>query len=1458
MSQAGDQTRLDRGACVVSGVYECGDLRLAQGTVATRVLNRAAAPALIYSSQHARPFPVVALHVQLPATSTASKVRLTLRGASGATLATREVAAWAAGQTRRVAIGFDASDPAQYPTGLYAYTLAVDTVGSAGTGTLRSETGTLAVVNRSRSRFGSGWWVAGLEQLHVSASDTTARLWVGGDGSTRVYRKKAAGVWAADAYDRPDTLRFDATAQQYVRRLPGRAEVRYNRLGLHVRTLGRTQLYSDFEWQGDTLLTRMHLVRGPAFNTGYAYALAYTGGRLDSIVAPGARTLRVAMDANRRVTQFTSPDGSTAGYGYADGTGRITRMTGALQHRTDFRYDGASRLAAAKRWMDPAAGAASDSLVTRFRAAEGLGVADPVAESDVYTLLDGPRADALPDGPGGAPRPDHVRFYLNRFGVPDSTVDPRGQRTRVERRDPTWPALVTRVVSPGPGLGLRRGDNTLRADSVRVTIAAYDGRGRLVSQTDSSTIVGGRAATSTYTWHLDWDALTSSTSAEGETAEMGYDTLGQRVWEQAGPEAGRRVYYRYYPMTSPASPGLVRAVQSPLRTDTLIYDARGNLAATHNFAAYANALGQDTLRVVDDVRTRLRYDAMGRVHRQTILGQDSVVVATGFDLAGRTVSTTRRMFPDPSSIGEMAESWTYDAAGRVLSATRGGATEHTLYDPAGAFVDVRSRRSDYLGGRLAVRTEYDVMGRVARRTSTPVNYREQTIAVADRTWILPQEYQARTIPGDSSTFTYDALGNLLTANNRDARITRTYLASGLVESETQEVRDDGSQFTASTFTYRYDRSGRLVRVRYPRALAYVSGSTVGDSVTYGYTPRSGDLGRVLDLEGNPFDFFYDGAGLLSGVQKPGGIFESYGYDVDGHLTEQVLAVDNAYVGTNGDELAGGRTEVIERGPGGKVLGVQINPRTTRESISSAYDAFGALRHFVYASRANPYEERELVSDPLGNVRYERRRINVVGTPEEYGNAYRIAYDSLRYSGGTGRLMDRRTYSDDSPRGINGQITQYDATEQYTYDDAGNQEWSQSIVPMGSETGGANAGGFEIQRSKRFWTRSYYDALNQLRYVDRVGCVLRVESGSGGQVAACDPWTGYQEMEPGLSQVFRYDALGRRVYASAAYEAGCLNGCESYTQQTLWSGDQVAGEIRGAMKVAYTHAAGIDQPLSLLRHGLSATPFTVVPHANWRGMYDMGTYTNGSVAVGPLNLRYVEWPGQRAGAYMNPLQLEPVDHKYRWMGSLISSSRDANGLMYRRNRYYDPNTGRFTQEDPIGIAGGLNLYAFGGGDPLTYRDPYGLSYTCGTPPNPPCPPSVATRVAQGATTGALVGTAAGVTCTVGTLGVCSLGPAEAMPLVGAGIGAASGLVYSAGEHLVVAAEPLANEAVQQMGQVSNRVRRWITIVLVPAAVLTDSPTTESAGGMEPAPQTEVEASRRQRRKEKEEEERRSTP
>jgi hypothetical protein len=48
----------------------------------------------------------------------------------------------------------------------------------------------------------------------------------------------------------------------------------------------------------------------------------------------------------------------------------------------------------------------------------------------------------------------------------------------------------------------------------------------------------------------------------------------------------------------------------------------------------------------------------------------------------------------------------------------------------------------------------------------------------------------------------------------------------------------------------------------------------------------------------------------------------------------------------------------------------------------------------------------------------------------------------------------------------------------------------------------------------------------------------------------------------------------------------------------------------------------------------------------------------------------------------------------------------------RARWYDPQTGRFVSEDPIGLAGGINPYAYAANSPVNFTDPFGL---CPDPP-----------------------------------------------------------------------------------------------------------------------------------------------
>src|SRR6185503_18789838 len=57
-----------------------------------------------------------------------------------------------------------------------------------------------------------------------------------------------------------------------------------------------------------------------------------------------------------------------------------------------------------------------------------------------------------------------------------------------------------------------------------------------------------------------------------------------------------------------------------------------------------------------------------------------------------------------------------------------------------------------------------------------------------------------------------------------------------------------------------------------------------------------------------------------------------------------------------------------------------------------------------------------------------------------------------------------------------------------------------------------------------------------------------------------------------------------------------------------------------------------------------------------------------------------------------------------------------GLYYYRARYYDPKTGRFVREDPIGLRGSdINFYAYVRNNPVNWTDPYGLQFVPTVPP-----------------------------------------------------------------------------------------------------------------------------------------------
>ncbi len=108
-----------------------------------------------------------------------------------------------------------------------------------------------------------------------------------------------------------------------------------------------------------------------------------------------------------------------------------------------------------------------------------------------------------------------------------------------------------------------------------------------------------------------------------------------------------------------------------------------------------------------------------------------------------------------------------------------------------------------------------------------------------------------------------------------------------------------------------------------------------------------------------------------------------------------------------------------------------------------------------------------------------------------------------------------------------------------------------------------------------------------------------------------------------------------------------------------------------------------------------------------------TRTKYSLCPGPARQRpracHRQWYGRDA------IRLRSVRQPHYAVASDIGYAgyfyHAASGLEFTLNRAYDPVHARWLNRDPIREVGGINLYAYAGGDPMDYTDPLGL---CGDP------------------------------------------------------------------------------------------------------------------------------------------------
>ncbi|MBI3772986.1 MAG: type IV secretion protein Rhs [Gammaproteobacteria bacterium] len=607
--------------------------------------------------------------------------------------------------------------------------------------------------------------------------------------------------------------------------------------------------------------------------------------------------------------------------------------------------------------------------------------------------------------------------------------------------------------------------------------------------------------------------------------------------------------------------------------------------------------------------------------------------------------------------GVRAVEYDYDANGNVIATTEIGSdnttrTHFTSYDELNRPVQaIGPTYTDATLGSIRPVTQYsyNLLGHL---TQVQAGYcASSTTGCAAAAVLSPQ-----------LTTVADDFGRKIKETDANGKFWST---SYDINNNPTQITDAKGQLTAMSWNYGHLLATRTNLAAGNVALTYnnlgqvqtantkTAGSATTDLINYSSTYDSlNRLNTITDNRGGiVLDYDFSPGGLLNKFKDSHGNETNYVYDAVGRLAS-LWAPNYGTVSYRYD--AGGR--LLEKWlPNGVSARYTYNADNTLASLINRRTSTAIISQHSY------------LYDAYANRRQQVETINGAALTNNY------TYDSLNrlLTAANGTVTQDQGYSYDPLNNLTSKTlgTPVTATTNYTYD----------VAHQLLETRDATS---------TLLSAFVLDANGALTKKCEGGTVTRTATDCSGTTVTSlsyDPLNRLtQAVKGATTESYAYDEQGRRIRK--------ISGAT--TTNYLYTGPDIHAEYGTAYttpNAITVHGPNDDDPIMRLTGtGTAAVP--TYYHQDGLGSVVATSSSTGTVAA-----------SQRFDAWGNVLSASGAIAQYGYTGR----EPDATGLIYYRARYYDPTIGRFTQRDPIGLAGGINRYAYVGNNPVNYTDPRGL-------------------------------------------------------------------------------------------------------------------------------------------------------